>query len=134
MTPLTPCEPRRVTMLISHSSEQGTLATASLITKPFHTGHVAAPVVWGIYSYDSVLSRFEHDKPHHLTDSNCLHHYKPCSNHSIKPHHVHLTSRQMEDQYSQHFTSQTQHHKDRKTYMTLKTVALRILLTIKTQS
>jgi hypothetical protein len=35
---------------------------------------------WGVYSYDSVLSRFEHDKPHHLTDSNRLHHSKPCSN------------------------------------------------------
>jgi hypothetical protein len=33
ITPLAPCEPRRVTMLISHSSEQGTLPTASLISK-----------------------------------------------------------------------------------------------------
>jgi hypothetical protein len=33
----------------------------------------------GVYSYDSVLSRFEHDKPHHLTDSNRLHHSKRCS-------------------------------------------------------
>jgi hypothetical protein len=29
---------------------------------------------WGVYSYDSVLSRFEHDKPHYLTESNRLHH------------------------------------------------------------
>jgi hypothetical protein len=36
-------------------------------------------------------SKFEHDKPHHLTDSNHLHHSKPCSNHSIKSHHGHLT-------------------------------------------
>jgi hypothetical protein len=38
--PLAPCEPRRVTMLISHSSEQGTLSTASLISKqaiPYRT-------------------------------------------------------------------------------------------------
>jgi hypothetical protein len=59
---------------------------------------------WGFYSYDSVLSRFEHDKPHHMTDSNRLHHSKPCSNHSIEPHHGHLTSRQMEDQHPQHST------------------------------
>jgi hypothetical protein len=31
--PLAPCEPRRVTTPISHSSEQGTLPTASLISK-----------------------------------------------------------------------------------------------------
>jgi hypothetical protein len=31
-TPLAPCEPRRVTTPISHSSEQGTLFTASLIS------------------------------------------------------------------------------------------------------
>jgi hypothetical protein len=51
-----------------------------------------------------VLSRFEHDKPHHLTDSNRLHQSKPCSNHSIEFHHGHLTSQQMEDQQSQHST------------------------------
>jgi hypothetical protein len=56
----------------------------------------------GVYSYDSVLSRFEHDKPHHSTDSNRLHHYKSCSNHNIEPHHNHLTSRQIKDQHSQH--------------------------------
>jgi hypothetical protein len=31
--PLAPCEPRRVTTPISHSSEQGTLPTASLVSK-----------------------------------------------------------------------------------------------------
>jgi hypothetical protein len=33
MAPLAPCKPRQVTMLISHSSEQVTLPTASLISK-----------------------------------------------------------------------------------------------------
>jgi hypothetical protein len=65
---------------------------------------MVAPVVLGVYSNDLVLSGFEHDKPHHLTDSNHLHHSKPCSNHCIKSHHGHLTSRQMEDQHSQHST------------------------------
>jgi hypothetical protein len=40
MTPLAPCEPRRVTTQIFHSSEQGTLPTASLISKqaiPYRT-------------------------------------------------------------------------------------------------
>jgi hypothetical protein len=31
-------------------------------------------------------------------ESNCLHHYNPCSNPSIDPHHGHLTSQEMEDQ------------------------------------
>jgi hypothetical protein len=38
--PLAPCEPVRVTTPISHSSEQGTLPTASLISKqaiPYRT-------------------------------------------------------------------------------------------------
>jgi hypothetical protein len=78
----------------------------------------------GVYSYDSVLSRFEHDKPHHLMNSNRLHHSKPCSNHIIEPHHNHLTSRRMEDQYSQYSTSQTQHHQDGKTCTTLKAARL----------
>jgi hypothetical protein len=47
-TPLTPCEPGRVTTPNSHSSEQDTLPTTSLIiSKSFHTGHVATPVVLG---------------------------------------------------------------------------------------
>jgi hypothetical protein len=40
MTPLAPCEPGRVTTPISHSSEQGTLPIASLISKqvvPYRT-------------------------------------------------------------------------------------------------
>jgi hypothetical protein len=40
MAPLTPCVPRRVTTPISHSSDQGTLATTSLISKqavPYRT-------------------------------------------------------------------------------------------------
>jgi hypothetical protein len=40
MTPFAPCEARRVTTSISHSSEQGTLPTASLISKqaiPYRT-------------------------------------------------------------------------------------------------
>jgi hypothetical protein len=44
---------------------------------------------------------FEHDNPHHLTESNCLHHSKPCSNHSIDPHYGQITSRRMGDHLSQ---------------------------------
>jgi hypothetical protein len=105
MTPLALCEPRRVTTLISHSSEQGTLPTASLISKqvvPYQK--CGSPCCPGVSTPDSVLSRFEHDKPHHLTDSNHLHHSKPCLNHSTEPHHGHLTSQWMEDQHSQHST------------------------------
>jgi hypothetical protein len=35
---------------------------------------------------------------------NLPHHSKSCSNHNIETHHGHLTSRQMEDQHSQHST------------------------------
>jgi hypothetical protein len=47
---------------------------------------------WGVYSHDSVLSIFEHDKLDLLTDSNRLHHSKPYSDHNIDHHHGHLTS------------------------------------------
>jgi hypothetical protein len=99
-TPLAPCEPRRVTMSISHSSEQGTVSTISLISNQA----VAYRTRGGTY-YPGVSTT----KPRSLadssmTDSNRLRHSKPCSNHSIEPHNSHLTSRQMEDQHSQHST------------------------------
>jgi histone acetyltransferase (RNA polymerase elongator complex component) len=37
-------------------------------------------------------------------DSNRLHHFKPCSNHSTESHYGHLTSRQMKDKHSPHST------------------------------
>jgi hypothetical protein len=126
MTPLAPCEPRRVTTPNSHSSEQCTLPTTSLISKQAISYTWRHQLSRGVYSYDSVLSRFRHDKPHHLTDFNRLHHSNPCSNHSIEPHHGHLTSRRMEDQHSQYSTNPTQHLKDGKTCTTLKTAWLSI--------
>jgi hypothetical protein len=104
-TPLEPCEPSRVTAPIFHSSEQGTLSTSFLISGqvvPYRTrGSICCP---GVSTPMTVLSRFEHEKPHYLTGSNRLHHFKACSNHNIEPHHDHLTSRRMEDQHSQHST------------------------------
>jgi hypothetical protein len=55
--PLATCELRRVTMPISHSSEQGTLPTASLISKqvvPYRTRggtycpKVSTPKTWSL--------------------------------------------------------------------------------------
>jgi hypothetical protein len=112
--PLAPCEPRRVSTSISHSSEQGTLPTASLISKQ----------VVAYQTHGSTCCLGVSDKLDHLTDSNRLHHSKYCLNHSIEPHHGHLTSRRMEDQHSQHSTSHSQHHKDGKTCTTLKTAGL----------
>jgi hypothetical protein len=104
MTPLAPCEPKRVTTSISHSSEQGTLPTSSLISGQAVRDTWRLLLSWRVYLYYLVLSRFKHDKAHYLMDSNHLHHSKPCSNHSIEPHHGHLTWWRMEDQHSQHST------------------------------
>jgi hypothetical protein len=117
MTPLAPCEPRRVTMPISHSSKQGTLPTASLISKqviPYQTcDSTCCPEVSTPMTRSLADSRMTSQ---HLIDSNHLHHSKPCSNHSIEPHHDHLTSRQMEDQHSQHSTQvKLNHYKDGQT-------------------
>jgi hypothetical protein len=56
-TPLAPCEPRRVTMPISHLFEQGTITIASLISKqavPYQTRGgtccpgVSTPKTWSL--------------------------------------------------------------------------------------
>jgi hypothetical protein len=104
-SPLAACETRWVTTPISHSSEQGTLPTTSLISKqavPYR--HMAAPVVLGC-----LLLRLGPQQIRAWLTANCegcnlLHRSKLWSNHSIKSHHGHLTSRHMEDQHSQHST------------------------------
>jgi hypothetical protein len=71
--------------------------------KPMKDPSRSIPDTWrhllslGVHFYDSVLSRFEHDKSRHLMDSIRLYHSKHYSNNIIESHHGHLTSRQMED-------------------------------------
>jgi hypothetical protein len=133
--PLAPCEPRRVTTPISQSSEQGTLPTASLISKraiPYWTRcGTCCPRV------STIMIQFFADSrmTNHITWQipTFFHHSKPCWKHSIEPHHGHLTSRWMEDQHFQYSTSQTQHHKDGKTWTTLKTAWLSITNHVWTQ-
>jgi hypothetical protein len=93
-TPLTPCKPRRVTMPISYPSEQGTLLTSFLISR-----QAVAYQTCG----DTYCPGVSTPKTRSLVDlSNLPHRSKSYSNHKIEPHHGHLTSRQMEDQHSQH--------------------------------
>jgi hypothetical protein len=94
MTLLTPCEFGRVTTLNSYSFEQCALSTTSLISKQVVTYRTCGGIC---YPGVSTL------KTWYLADlSNLPHRSKTCSKHSIKSHHDHLTSRQMEDQHSQH--------------------------------
>jgi hypothetical protein len=79
MAPLAPCELRRVTTPISHSSEKGTLLTTSQISKqavPYWTrGGTCCPQVSTPKTRSLVTMNCEgHNLPHHS---------KPCSNHSI---------------------------------------------------
>jgi hypothetical protein len=63
----------------------------------------------GVYSKDSVLSRFEPDKPHPLTESNRLHHsYLPQTTSSI----LTMVKSYLDgwETISPKDTSQTQHH------------------------
>jgi hypothetical protein len=78
--------------VIPHTSEQDSQPTTSLISKQVipHRPRGGSCCL-GVSTPKT--SRLEHDKPHHLMESNCLHHSKPCSNHSIDPHHSHLTLR-----------------------------------------
>jgi hypothetical protein len=115
--PLAPCEPRRVTTLISHSSEQGTLPIASLISKQvisYQTrGGTCCPGV-------------STPKTQSLADSSMTNH-KPWRSQPSPPHQTLLKPQHRASLRSPHITtdgrptlstlntSQTQHHKDGKT-------------------
>jgi hypothetical protein len=103
--PLAPYEPEQVTTPNSHSFEQGTLRTISLIIKqaiPYQTRGgtccpgVSTPKTQSLANSSMTTTNRE--------GCNLAHRSKPCSNHSIESHHGHLTSWQMEDQHSQHTT------------------------------
>jgi hypothetical protein len=93
MTPLSPCEHRRVTKAIFHSSEQDTLPTTSLISKQavsYQTcGSTCCPGVATPKTWSLADSSMTNHKPWR---SNLPHRSKHCSNHSIESHHGHLTS------------------------------------------
>jgi hypothetical protein len=115
--PLTPCEPRRVTTQISHSFEQGTLLTSSIISKqavPYWTcGGTCCP-------------RVSTPKTQSLADSSMTNHKPWRSQHSppfqtllkpqlrTSPRSPHITT-DRRPTLSTLNTNQTQHHKDRKT-------------------
>jgi hypothetical protein len=67
MTPLTPCEPSRVTTSISHSFEQDTLPTAFLISKqvvPYRTrGDTCCPGVSTLKTQSLADSSMTNRKP-----------------------------------------------------------------------
>jgi hypothetical protein len=120
MVPFAPCEPRRVTTPISHSFEQDTLPTTSLISKhvvPYRTrGGTCCP-------------RVSTPKTRSLADPRMTNHklwrsqpsppfqtmLKP--QHQVWPRSPHITT-DGRPTLSTLNTSQTQHHKDRKTCMT----------------
>jgi hypothetical protein len=65
---------------------------------------------WGVYSYDLILSRFEYDKPIHLTKSSRLHHSNLAQTTAsiLTTVKSHLNGWET---ISHKDTSQTQHHK-----------------------
>jgi hypothetical protein len=73
MAPLAPCEPRRVTTPISHSSERGTLPTASVLSKqavPYQTyGGTCCPRVSTSKTQSLVYSIMTNHKPRRLQHS-----------------------------------------------------------------
>jgi hypothetical protein len=127
MTPLAPCEPRRVTTPISHSTEQGTHPTTSLISKqavPYwaHGGiccpRVSTPKTWSLA--DSGMTN--HITWQNPTVSTILTLPKP--QHRFSPRSPHITTDGRPTLNNN--TSQTQHHEDGKTCMTLMTAWLSI--------
>jgi hypothetical protein len=115
--PLAPCEPRQVTTLISHSSEQGTLPTASLISKqvvPYQT------------RIGTCCPGVSTPKTRSLADSSMTN-YKPSRSQPSPPFQSLLKPQHRTSPWSPHITtdgrstlltlntSQTEHHKDGKT-------------------
>jgi hypothetical protein len=121
MSPLAPCEPRRVTTPISHSSEQGKLPTTSLISKqvvPYRThGGTYCPRV----STSMTQSLADSSMTNHITWR--------IPTISTIPNLAQTTASNLTTITSHHDiwktntlnTSQTQHHKDGKTCTTLMT-------------
>jgi hypothetical protein len=120
MVSLIPCEAGRVTTTNSHSSEQGTLPTISLISKqivPYRTRG------------DTCCHRVSTTKTRSLADSSITNH-RPWRSQTFPPFQTLLELQYWISPRSPHITidgrstlstfntSQTQHHRDRKTCTT----------------
>jgi hypothetical protein len=119
-------EPRRVTTPISHSSEQGTLHTATLISKQAVShrtrGDTCCPWVSTPNTRSLADSSMTNHKPWRSQPSPPFQSLlKP--QHRISPRSPHITT-DGRLTLSTLNTSQTQHHKDGKTCTTLMTIGL----------
>jgi hypothetical protein len=87
-----------------HSTEHDTQPIAYLISKQavsYWTRGGTCCLGGGGLLLRFDLSRFEHDKPHHLMESKPSPPFQPCSNHNIDPHQGQFTSWRMGDHLSQ---------------------------------
>jgi hypothetical protein len=134
MTPLALCEPRRVTTPISHSSEQDTHPTTSLISKqviPYQTRGdicclgVSTPKTRSLAN-SSMTIHITWQNPTVSTISILL---KPQHRSSSRSPHIMTDGRPT----LSNDTSQTQYHEDGKTCMTLMTAWLSIANQVWTQ-
>jgi hypothetical protein len=134
MPPLAPCKPRRVTTPISHTFEQGTFPTTSLISK-----QVVLYRTCGVTCCPGVSTL----KTRSLTDLSMTNHitwWIPTastiptllkSQHRSSPWSPHITTDGIPTLNNN--TRQTQHHEDGKTSTTLMTVWLSITNQVWTQ-
>jgi hypothetical protein len=127
-TPLAPCEPRRVTTLFSHSSKQGTLPTTSLISKqaiPYWTrGGSCCPGVSTPKTRSLADLRMQITSPDRFQPSPPFQTLLKLQ-HRISSLSPHITTDERPTLLTLNI-SQTQHHKNEKTCMTLKTAGLSI--------
>jgi hypothetical protein len=118
--PLAPCEARRVTTPISHSFEQGTFSTSSLISKqviPYRTRggtcypRVSTPKTWFLADSSMTNNKLWRSQP--FPPFQTL--LKP--QHWTSPRSPHITTDERPTLSTLNIR-QTQHHKDGKTCMT----------------
>ena len=125
-TPLAPCEPGWVTTPNSHSFEQGTLPTASLISKqvvPYRTrGDTCCPRVSTPKTRSLAHSSMTNHKPWRSQPSPSFQTLLK-SQHRISPRSPHITT-DGRSTLSTLNTSRTQHHKYWKTCTTLMRAGL----------
>jgi hypothetical protein len=133
-TPLALCETNWVTTPISHSSEQGTLSTASLISKQAIPCRACGGTCCPGVSTPKTQSLADSSMTIHITWRNPIVSTIPTSlkpQHRSSPRSPHIT---MDGRPTPNInTSQTQHHEDGKTCVTLMTGWLSITNQVWTQ-
>jgi hypothetical protein len=111
-TPLAPCEPRRVTTPLSHSSNQGTLPTTTLISKQVVPYRTRGGTFYPGMSTPRTWSLVDSSMTNHITRRIPTVSTIPNLSQTTASNLIMVTSHHGRWKTNTLNTSQTQHHKD----------------------